>query len=545
MITKKQIDADIIIVGAGTAGCVLAARLSEDPNLRVVIVEAGPTDRNPWIHIPVGFSRLLHNKKLNWCYETTPQSSLGGRQIYWPRGKTIGGSGAINGMIWVRGAPEDYDRWAAHTGEDDWSWERIQDVFKKCEMAPTDTDERLGRDGCIALTPPRPHNKLVTAFIEAGKQTGLPVRSDLAISDRIGVGEFLTTVNKGRRVSAATAYLKPILGRKNLTLLTDTLAVSVAFDEEKTATGLRVRHKGKDILLGARKGVVLSGGAVNSPQLLMLSGVGDGDHLQENGIQTQVHLSGVGQNLQDHYGVRVIASISEPITINDDFRRPWRLISHALRYGFLRSGPLTIGGAMAGAFLSTRKQVSSPDIQLHFLPLSSERKGWSFHSFSGITTNVCQLRPQSRGHISLQSLDPEAAPIIDPKYLSHTFDQQTIVTGIRMTRNILKAPPFSTQYSTREEIPGLGCASDDALLDFARANGSTVFHPVGTCRMGKDEDAVVDTKFRVRGTNNLWVVDASVIPNIPSGNTNAATMMLAEKASVLLQKELKKGAGVK
>jgi choline dehydrogenase len=539
MLIHEQDNADIIIVGAGTAGCVLAARLSEDPNLRVLIVEAGPMDRNPWIHIPVGFSRLLHHKRLNWCYETVAQASLGGRQIFWPRGKTVGGSGAINGMIWVRGAPEDYNCWAEQTGDKRWSWEGVQGDFKTCEAAPSNADERLGREGSVVLAPPKPLNDLAKAFIEAGENIGLPVRSDLAISDSIGIGEYLTTVHNGVRVSAATAYLKPVLGRKNLTLMTDSLVASVELDKDKTATGIRIRHKSKDRLFGAKQGVVMSGGAINSPQLLMLSGIGDGGHLRANGIETVVHLAGVGRNLQDHYGTRMIARISEPITVNDDFRRPWRLVKHGLNYAFRRRGPMTIGGAVAGAYLSTEMENKTPDIQIHFLPLSSRGKGWSFHSFSGVTANVCQLRPRSRGHIALRSSDPESPPDINPNYLSHVWDQKTHVEGLRLTRKLFEAAPFSTRFSAREEMPGPDCMNDEELLDYARANGSTVFHPVGTCSMGQDKNAVVDTEFRVRGTNKLWVADASVIPNIPSGNTNAAVMMLAEKASVSLCGDLK------
>lgn len=529
------IDTDVVVIGAGTAGCVIAARLSEVPHLRVVVVEAGPMDRNPWIHVPVGFSRLLHDDRVNWCYETVRQEALGGRQIFWPRGKVVGGSNAINGMIWVRGAPQDYDEWAEETGDLRWTWECVQSCFKSCERAPEDADERLGRHGSIALSVPNPLSDAARAFIEAGEHIGLTPRRDLSISDEPGVGEYLTTVRDGMRISSAGSHLKPALDRKNLTLLTNTLAISLEFDEDLGATGVRLRRSGKSLLLHARRGVVLCGGAVNSPQLLMLSGIGDGEHLSSLGIATRLHLPTVGRNLQDHYGTRIIARIADPITINDDFRRPWRLVKHALQYLVRRRGPLTIGGAQAGAFLSTSGPDRRPDVQVHFLPLSSRGKGWSFHKFSGVTANVCQLRPFSRGRILLRSSDPDVAPSIDPQYLSDVRDQRVLLEGLRLVRRIFAAPPLSTRFAAREEFPGPDHTGDEALLRYARNNGTTVFHPVGTCRMGKDEGAVVDTGFAVRKTKNLWVVDASVVPNIPSGNTNAVTMMLAERAGMALR----------
>lgn len=528
-------DFDIIVVGAGTAGCVLAARISENPDIRVLLVEAGPMDRNPWIHIPVGFSRLLHNRQINWCYETVSQTLLNGRKIFWPRGKVVGGSAAINGMIWVRGTPGDYDAWAQETGDPDWSWNSVQDWFKICEFAPTDADDRLGRVGKVTMTWPRPTSELAQAFIGAGMELGLKVRKDLAISDENCVGEYLTTVGKGLRISPANTYLKPALKRKNLTLMTDTLVLSVSLDDTYTATGITVREHGQERFIQAKRGVVLSGGTVNTPQLLMLSGIGKGKQLAEHGIPTRINLAAVGKNLQDHYGARLVARLNKPVTINDDFRRPWRMAGHAINFVLRRQGPMTIGGAHAGAFLSTKLANGSPDIQVHFLPLSINGPGWSFHSFSGITANVCQLRPHSRGTVTLRSPDPDTAPAIDPNYLSDPRDQQVLAEGLRITRTFFETPPFSTRYSAREEYPGNSKSDDAELVDYARANGSTVFHPVGTCRMGQGADSVVDKDFHVHGTHNLWVADASVMPLIPSGNTNAATMMLAERASAKIR----------
>ena len=529
-------EADVIIVGAGTAGCVLAARLSDDPDLEVLLIEAGGSDRSPWIHIPVGFSRLLDDTGLNWCYETEPQSGLSDRTVPWPRGKVVGGSGAINGMVWVRGAPDDFDRWAAAVDDQAWSWAEVETLFRMCEAAPSDADPRLGRTGRMTLARPCHHHPLADAFIEAGVDAGLRERRDLSISDRGGVGPYLTTIRRGLRVSAAGAYLKTALRRANLKLLTASTVCGVALASGSRAGGVRLNRRGTTELLPARRGVVLAAGAVDTPKLLMLSGIGSGRDLEKLGIAATVESPEVGRNLQDHFGVRVVAEISRPVTINDDFRRPWRLVGHGLRYAVARSGPLAMGGAYAGAFFSSDGG-DRPDMQIHFLPLSSERRGWRFHRFSGVTANVCQLRPESRGRISLRSADPTATPRINPGYLGDEHDRQAIVAGIRFTRELFRRPPYSTRYGAVERMPGKECASDAALLDYARATGSTVFHPVGTCRMGRD-DGVVDSNFRVRGTSNLWVADASVMPHLPSGNTNAATMMLAERAARVLKRAM-------
>ena len=526
-------EADVIIVGAGTAGCVLAARLSEDPDLEVLIVEAGTSDRHPWIHLPVGFSRLLHDRRFNWCYETAPQSNLSDRTVHWPRGKVVGGSSAINGMVWVRGAPEDFDRWAAEIGDPAWSWTAVDALFKICEAAPADADARLGREGALTLARPRHRHPLATAFVEAGVNAGLPQRSDLGISDRSGVGPYLTTIRHGLRVSAASTCLKPALRRSNLKLLTDATVCRVVLATDQRAVGIHLNRRGATVRFRARRGVVLAAGAVDTPRLLMLSGIGSGRDLSDLGIPIAVESPEVGENLQDHFGVRIIAEVNRPITINDDVRRPWRLVGHGLRYAFTRTGPVAMGGAYAGAFFATGGG-DRPDMQIHFLPLSSERRGWSFHDFSGVTANVCQLRPASRGRVSLKSADPGSPPRIDPGYLGDERDRQAIVAGLRFTRELFRRPPFSTTYGAVERLPGRHCAGDAALLDYARASGSTVFHPVGTCRMGRD-DGVVDPAFAVRGTKCLWVADASVMPRLPSGNSNAATMMLAERAANVLK----------
>ena len=520
--------ADMIIVGGGTAGCILAARLSEDPALQVVLIEAGPPDRNPLIHIPIGFSRLQHDPGVNWRYSTCPQNELDGRAIYWPRGRVLGGSSAINGMIWVRGDPEDFDSWARITGDDRWTWAAVQPVFAVIEAAAAGHDHRLGRNGRIPMAATSLRNPAVEAFLAAGEDSGLPRRTDLTISDRAGVGHYLVTTRNGVRVGSAGAYLKQAMRRRNLRVITGARVSRILLDAGNTARGVCITRGGQGTEIPARRGVVLASGTVNSPQILMLSGIGPGAELRRQGIPVLHDAPEVGRNLRDHFGVRVINRIGPRVTVNSDFARPWRLVRHALAYLLFRQGPLTMGGAHAGAFLSTRGQ-KRPDVQVNFLPLSVKGPGWDFHPFSAITANVCQLRPGSTGTIALASPDIHDAPVIDPNYLSDPDDRETLVAGLRRVREIFATPSFVQAMAPAEVAPGRDVRTDADLLNYARANGSTVYHPVGTCRMGADPAAVVTPDGRVNGACNLWVADASIMPTIPSGNTNAATALIAEK----------------
>lgn len=526
-------DADVVIIGAGTAGCVLAARLSENSDLNVCLVEAGPADGGLWTRIPIGFSRTFREPRVNWLYETEPQSQLGGRRIFWPRGKLVGGSSAINGMIHIRGFPRDYDEWAVPG----WSWSDVAPYFAKSEGQRCGLPDVYASDGPYTISPLPVRNEATERFIEAATAIGMKRLRSFNAGAEEGAGLYEIDTLAGRRCSAATAYLNPAMNRRNLTVVTGHLVDAVEFSGRR-ATGVRLRAGHEQISIGARAGVILAAGAVGTPALLQRSGIGAAARLSALGIAPRLDHPRVGRNLQDHYGVRYIARLREPITINDDFRRPWRLAAHALRYLATRRGQLAIGGAEAGLFARSRPEIDRPDIQFHFLPLSNERAGWSFHSFSGVTANVCCLRPSSRGEILIRSPDPHLAPSIDPHYLEEPEDGAVIVAGLHLARRIFASPPIS-RIVDAEHWPGATSVTDEALLEHAREHGSTLFHPVGTCAMGDAASDPVDPQLALRGADALWVCDASVMPRLVSGNTNAAVLMIAEKGAELVASSLR------
>jgi len=538
---SQNFEADYVVVGGGTAGCIVAARLAEDADNQVVLVEAGPKDRSPLLHIPIGFSKLLHNQKMTWGYKTTAQANLNGRCISWPRGKVLGGCSSINGMVWVRGNDLDFNEWARLTKDSGWSWSEVQYYFKKLEAASGCEDDRLGRSGQIPLTVTKLRNKSVEAFIAAGEQQGLTLRTGMAISDQTGVGYYLTTTKNGRRVSSARAFLWNSGGKKNLTVLTNTRVSKVLFDDSNVAVAVCAHRGGNTFKIQSRRGIVLTAGAINSPHLLMLSGIGQSEQLKRQGIPVRWNSREVGRNLRDHLGVRVITRIKPSITVNNDFKRPWRLLKYGLQYAISRTGPLSMGGAYAGAFFSTGAS-RRPSMQIHFLPLSMKGEGWDFHRFAAVTANVCQLRPESVGDVSLETGDYRDAPRIDPNYLLSPADQTAMVAGVRFVRNLFQSPAFTGPMEPKELAPGTGVQKDEDILEFIRENSSTVFHPVGTCRMGSDAVSVVTPEGRVRGTQRLWIADASIMPTIPSGNTNAATAVIAERVSDFIrEKKASKG----
>jgi choline dehydrogenase len=524
---------DYVIVGAGSAGCVLAHRLSADGKNSVLLLEAGPRDTNLWIHVPLGYGRLFKEKTVNWMYQTEPEPELDGRRVFQPRGKVLGGSSSINGLLYVRGQHEDYDRWRQH-GNQGWGFDDVLPYFKKAEDQQRGADDFHGVGGPLPVCDLGHPDPLSAAFIAAAAETGLPVNRDFNGASQEGAGFFQTTTRRGRRASAAVAYLRPARRRNNLRIETSALARRIVFDGRR-AVAVEYGQAGRQKTARARREILVSGGAFNSPQLLQLSGVGPAELLRRHGIEVVMDAAGVGHDLQDHMQVRVIMRCSKPITLNDVVNSPTRKFLTGLQYAALRKGPLTIAAGTSGAFFKTNPRLATPDIQVHFLPFSTDRMGEKLHSFSGFTASVCQLRPESRGSLRIKSAEAEAAPEIRINYLSTEADRTANVEGLKMLRKILAAPALKP-YVVEEIDPGAKVASDEELLQFCRARGSTIYHPTSTCRMGNDPLAVVDQRLCVRGLGGLRVVDASVMPDLVSGNTNAVVIMIAEKASdVILQ----------
>jgi choline dehydrogenase len=522
---------DYVVVGAGSAGCVLANRLSADGKNSVLLLEAGPRDTNLWIHVPLGYGKLFKEKSVNWMYQTEPEPELDGRRIFQPRGKVLGGSSSINGLLYVRGQHEDYDRWRQQ-GNQGWGFDDVLPYFKKAEDQGRGADDFHGVGGPLPVSDLGHPDPLSAAFIKAAAETGLPVNRDFNGVSQEGAGFFQTTTRRGRRASAAVAYLRPAKSRGNLRIETSAAAQRIRF-EGRRALAVEYRQTGVLKMATARKEIVVSGGAFNSPQLLQLSGVGPAELLRKHGIEVVLDAPGVGHDLQDHMQVRVIMRCSKPITLNDIVNNPVRRILSGLQYAAFRTGPLTIAAGTSGAFFKTNPRLATPDIQVHFLPFSTDKMGEKLHSFSGFTASVCQLRPESRGTLRIRSADPQAAPEIRINYLSTEVDRITHVEGLKMLRRILSTPALKP-FVVEEVDPGRKVVSDAELLNFCRARGSTIYHPTSTCRMGNDPLAVVDQRLRVHGIEGLRVVDASVMPDLVSGNTNAVVIMIAEKASDMI-----------
>ncbi|MEO8739971.1 MAG: choline dehydrogenase [Casimicrobiaceae bacterium] len=533
---------DYIIVGAGSAGCVLANRLSASGAHSVLLLEAGPPDTYPWIHIPIGYAKTMFNPRVNWCFYTEPEAGMNGRKVYWPRGKTLGGSSSINGLIFIRGQREDYDGWAA-AGNPGWSYADVLPYFKRLEHA-VDGDTRWhGVDGPLWCSPIGRRHELIEAIIAAGGELGIPRNDDFNGATQEGVGYYHLSTRNGWRCSTATAYLKPARGRTNLAVATDARVVKIRFDGRR-ATGVDYLQRGTRLVASARREVLLCAGALQTPQLLQLSGVGPAQLLASFGIPLVHELPGVGENLQDHLQARVIFQCTKPITTNDTLQSPWRKIAMALEYALRRSGPMAIGINQGGIFARTRPQVASPDVQFHVATLSSDMAGSPTHVFSGFTMSVCQLRPESRGTVRIKSPDPLAAPAMQPNYLSTPNDRETLVAGIRLARG-LAATAALKPYVHSEYRPGPTVQSDADLLEFAKNTGGTIFHPSGTCKMGpsaSDPLAVVDARLRVHGMRGLRVIDCSVMPTVTSGNTNVPVIMMAEKAADLILADVAKSA---
>jgi len=530
---------DFIIVGAGSAGCVLANRLTASGRHRVMLLEAGPSNLHPWLHIPLGFGRLFDDSRYNWCYATEPQAECHNREVIAPRGKVLGGSSSINGLIYIRGQAEDFNYWR-QLGNAGWSFDDVLPYFRKAEDNERGADEFHGADGPLSVSDLRDRHPLAEAYVEAAVQCGYPRNDDFNGAAQEGAGYYQTTMRNGVRSSTAGGYLKWAQRRANLKVVSNALATRILFDGRR-ATGIEYLVGNRKSSARANVEVIVASGAFNSPQLLQLSGVGPASLLRSHGISVIGDVPGVGDDLNDHFSGRIILRCKEPITLNDAVRNWSGKLSHGLHYVLTRRGYLAIPAVSAACFLRALPSSGTPDSQCSISLFSAGTIGGELHPFPGVTGNCVLLRPESRGYVRIKSADPRQAPAIHPNYLATQKDRETIVAGVAAMRRIFQAPAMACHIA--EEIePGKQCDSDDGLLDFIRRRGSTTYHPVGTCRMGQDQNAVVDERLRVRGFAGLRVIDASIMPAVVSGNTNAATIMIGEKGADMILEDANAGA---
>ena len=529
---RSDATADYVVVGAGSAGCVVANRLSASGAHSVLLLEAGGEDRNPWIHVPLGTGKVFNNPRLNWGYESAPEPALNGRVLYQPRGKVLGGTGSINGMIYCRGNRDDYDQWA-QSGCSGWGYADVLPWFRKAEDQERGADDFHGIGGPLSVSGPAGGHPLADALIAGAVELGYPANPDFNGATQEGAGYFQYTIKRGRRSSPVTAYLDPARGRRNLQVLTHALARKVTFEGTR-ATGVAYSRGGKHYRATANREVILCGGTFNSPQLLQLSGVGPAALLQRLGIPVVRDCPLVGENYQDHFGLRMAYRCHEPITLNDQVGNPWRKLLMGLRYLLTRTGSMAAPGLPAGCFLRSHQSLPTPDLELVlslWTMVQGERnKARVIDPYSAFGMVIEDLHPAGRGRVHLKSADPNVAPEIHCNLFSTERDERAMVTAVRLARRIFATKALS-RYTGTELLPGVAIESDAQIIDFVRANGFGLYHPVGTCAMGPTDGAVTDPHLRVRGVQSLRVIDASIMPVITSGNINATVGMIGEKGA--------------